>query len=363
MDILEFIKDLDDKELEEVVNLRIKYLEEDEYAFLPDTIGYKLDYNPSSFIMPNTNPKDITQVELGDYYNGYIPYGTRIVYGMICDNDGIVKSNGGRYYYIDDDSYILDFCKYIREKDIDSTYVLFDYVYDFIQDYFGRVQLIDRETMMNYVLREGCYFYDPTKENTFSMFKSKGNAMCSEIGLMAQNILSFLGFDVSYVMGTIKRILAPSTENTNFEEDEEIIVKNFYRIEDEEKELEEEKTRKENWEKIKAQFPVEGHAYNMITFEENGEILSILIDFSSVANVFNIKHNKIGEAPYIVYLDKEKTDKYKELKQKNKSILADNYVYLVQSPLALAINEVYKREYRTATNLKNAEKVIKLNKK
>lgn len=363
MDFLEYIKKIDEKELEKVVNERIEELEEDEFLYIPDTIGYKLDYNPSSFILNNIDLNNLDTVEIRDYYEGYIPYGTRIVYGIVYKEDKSIKSNGSRYYYIDDDSYILEFCKYIRkEEEIEGPYTLFDRIHEFIQDYFGRIVQVDRETMMNYVLKKDYYFYDPVNENTLSMFKNKGNALCSERGLLAQNILSFLGFDTTYIMGTIKRILTPCLENTNFSNTDEIRISNYNKIEDMKKDIEEEMIRKEKWERKKEKFSLEGHAYNMVTFEEQDELVSLLIDFSAGVNVFNMKHQKIGETPFIEYLDKEKYDKYIEMKLNNKGIEAYDYSYIVDLPLAIVVNEASKREYKTATDLGNVGHIKKYTK-
>ena len=50
IEIIEYIKRLDDKELKNFVEERIEFLEEDEYGMYPDTIGYVVDYNPESII-------------------------------------------------------------------------------------------------------------------------------------------------------------------------------------------------------------------------------------------------------------------------------------------------------------------------
>lgn len=314
MNILEFIAGIEDEELAEFVKERIEFLEEDDSAYIPSTIGYNLDYNPSSFNLVNFDIEEEKKVQMISSFNGYIPKQTRIVYGMVYDEKTLMKSNGGRYYYIDDDTYILDFCKFIKDKGINNPYVLFDYVYEFIQDYFGRITLIDREKMMDLVLKKDQIFYDPINENKFSMFKNKGNALCSEIGLMAQNILSFLGFDIKYIIGT---------------------------------------------EKI-GKYDTEGHAYNMICFEEEGEEVSILIDFSSSVCVLDFSMKKTGEAPFIHYLNEDKEIVYQDMMMKDKSIKANNYSYLIQGKVALVIEqEEYEREYKTSTNLKNAEKTLR----
>lgn len=313
MNILEVISEIEDEELVELVQKRIEFLEDDEFRKIPDTIGYYLDYNPSSFNLTNFDIEEAKKVQMVSCFNGYIPYGTRIVYGIIYDEQTLIKSNGGKYYYIDDDSYILDFCRFVKEKEISNCYVLFDYIYEFIHDYFGTVMLVDREVMMNLILKKDQVFYDPVNENKFSMFKSKGNALCSEIALMAQNILSFLGFDIKYIIGT---------------------------------------------EKI-GECDTEGHAYNMLSFEEENKKTSILIDFASSVCVLNLKMEKIGETPFIHYLDNDMEEVYDNMVFEDGSIKAKNYAYIIQNSFGLVIEQELEREYKTASNLKSAEKPLR----
>lgn len=362
MDILEYIKQLDDETLEKEVEERIAFLEEDEENIIPDTIGYKLDYNPDSLIKPNEDPTEIEKVNLIDNFNGYIPFGTRIVYGMVFNPETKVKSNGARYYYIDDDSYILDFCKYIRDKDVNDPYDFFDYIFSFIRDYFGVIEQIDREIMMNYVLKNDYYFYNPTEENRYSMFKGKGNALCSEITLMAQNILSFFGFDVKYIMGTIKHILEPCTYIPKFIDEDELIIGNFESIDKVEKVLEEEKEEKQIWKNKKNRYSAEGHAYNMITFEEDGKEVSLLVDFAASVAIYDVKMNEVGEAPFICYLSKDKEYVFNDMKFKNKTIETNNYSFILQDFLYAAITEIYAREYNTSGNLMSTAKTLKYKK-
>lgn len=356
MEIVEYIKKLTDEELQYVVEERIKYLEESEYE-LPDTIGYILDYNPSDLIYPGESFEDIKKVCLIDNFNGYIPFGTRIVYGMVYNPENGMKSNGARYYYIDDDSYIYDFCKFIRDKEINDEFDIFEYLFSFLQDYFGIISFTDRETMMNYVLKNDYYFYEPTRENCFSMFKGRGNALCSEIAVVAQNILSFLGFDIKYIMGTIKRINEPRLFDID-----EIIIKDFHSIDEIKKEIEFENKSREDWEKKKNKYKCEGHAYNMITFYEDGEEESILIDFAASTQIYDFNFKVVGEAPFIYYLDKEKEEMVHEMRTKNKSIEMNNYSYLSQESVKLIMKEIFAREYSAAGNLKYAERKVKIKK-
>ena len=199
IEIIEYIKRLDDKELRNFVEERIEFLEEDEYGMYPDTIGYVVDYNPESTILTKENENTIADTILRNNYMGYISYGTRIVYGIATDKEGLVKTNLGRYYYIDDDDYIFGFCKSIRDKEITDIYMFFDLIFNYIQDYFGIIEQIDRDKMTNLILKKEYHFFDPIYENRLSMFKKKGNAQCSEIALAAQNILSFFAIESNYI--------------------------------------------------------------------------------------------------------------------------------------------------------------------
>ncbi len=305
MDMVEYIKDLSEKEIEEFFKERIEFLEEKNDNQEKYTIGYNLDYNPSAFNLLDFE-ENIPKVELISGFNGYIPLGTKIIYGMVYNADAKVTSNYGHYYYIDDNSYILEFIKSIKDKDINNIYELFDLIFEFIYDYFGYIETISREDMMKLIFKNETAFYKPVEEHKYSMFKEKGNAQCSEIGIMAQNILSFLGIYSKLIIGAHKMDLDD----------------------------------------------VEGHAYNMVQYEEDEELKSIILDFSSSVFVINSKHKVIGYAPFIHYLDISIDDAYKNILS-GESITAQNYAYIIDKGMYWVMNQDSYREYSITPKVKN----------
>ena len=116
MDFYEELLKLDDEELEKVVREKINKLEEVSYEDNPnlDTIGYEIDYNPTKYLIELLNGEDTIGIDSNCFYVGYARRGLRVVYGLSYGHENLV-SNDGNYYYLDDDSYVLEFCKYIRE--------------------------------------------------------------------------------------------------------------------------------------------------------------------------------------------------------------------------------------------------------
>lgn len=269
MNVLEKIKVFNNEDLKNYVSLSIKELEDNSKKLNAkvDTIGYVLDYNPSAFNLNDKDNNDELKIDVECLYNGYIPKGTRMVYGMIYNKKKIAK-NGGLYYYINDDSYILDFCRFIREKEVYNEYELFSYILEFIKDYFGWIEILPRDEMFNMFYKNSTTFYNPINEHYYSDFKRKGNALCSEISIMAQNILSFFEFNSFIIIG--------------YQETEKEDKNGLKKVED-----------------------GENHAYNLLSFNdsETGELTEILIDFANWVPVLNTMLKRIGCAPYIAYLN------------------------------------------------------------
>lgn len=309
MDIVEYIKELSDKELEEFYNERIEFLEQNDDNNYEYTIGYNLDYNPSAFDLLDFE-KDIPDVVLTSGFNGYIPLGTKIVYGMVYNENAKVTSNYGHYYYIDDNSYILKFIKSIKDKNINDIYELFDLIYEFIYDYFGYIETISREDMMKLVVKNDTAFYKPVEEHKYSMFKDRGNAQCSEMAVMAQNILSFLGINSKIIIGSHKMD-------------------------------------KDN---------MEGHAYNLVEYEEDEEDKSILIDFAASVFILDFNHKVIGYAPFIHYLDTDINEAFKKLINGD-CITATEYAYMIDKKAIWVMEEDCQREYSIATKMKKINKI------
>ena len=262
MEVVRKIEQLKEEELHDYIEKRIETLEEESIKFNPniDTIGFKLDYNPTDYHLLDKENQKTFEITVRCFYSGYISKGIRIVYGMEY-HDGRIASNNGNYYYIDDDQYIYDFCKLIKEKEIVDEYELFDYILEFIENYFSPIKrLPERDDMHKLILEKDYYFYKPQEEHTFSSFKKRGNAMCTEYALMAQNLMSFFGIESYYVIGK--------------EED-----------------------------KLNG---VENHAFNFICFnqENTKEDRNFLIDYSTPVKIYDMNYNEIGKSPFMGRMEK-----------------------------------------------------------
>ena len=258
MDFYYVLKTMNPKEMDDFIKKRISKLERDSINDKP-ILGYYADENPRHCLDLENNKGAVTARCL---HRGYIKKGTKVVYGLFIGTDGNVE-NDGNYYFLNDDKYIYDFCHFIKQFEIYDEFDLFNKILEFIRNYFGKLKKIDRDEMLH-------IFYDSNgkrlplrKEHDLNWFKNQGSAMCTEYTVMAQNILSFLGIDSYTIIGA-------------------------------------QKVGKED---------VESHAFNFVSLpeieDEEGEVLKadLLIDFSGFCNIYNVKREKIGEAPFIGYID------------------------------------------------------------
>ena len=298
MGFLDLIKICSDNELENIVRDRIVYLEE-LYEYELDNIGFQVDYNPSNCVFLDNNNEFGYGVLC--IYRGYIPKNTKITYGVINNIASGLVYNGGRYYYLDDDSYIVDFCKFIRNADVLDEYDLFDYTLLFLQRYFGCFERINREDMFKMIYNESGLFLDPVGEHKFSDFKKKGSALCSEYSIAAQNILSVFGFDMYVVLG------AQGSERKDYE----------------------------------------SHAYNLISYteEETSCEINALIDFSNSVVVMNSKLEKVCRSPFIEYIDHIDSEFLDDLMNNDKHLMFDNYDLILFSNSIMKCTNGEIRDY------------------
>ena len=257
MYIYEVLKELDDDELDDFVEARIDQLEESASKDKP-ILGYYAEANPKGCAKLDD---DLGELTIRCFHKGYIKKDTKFVYGFSISPEGIVE-NEGSYYYLKDQQYIYDFCKFIRQFDIEDEYDLFEKILLFMRKYFGRIKKADRNDMFHMIYDKEGNSFPLKKEHDLNWFKGRGSAMCSEFATMAQNLLSVLGVESYIVLGAQKI----------------------------------------------GQYDVDSHAYNFVTFKEkneDGELedTSLLVDFSSFCNIYNFKREKVGESPFIGFLD------------------------------------------------------------
>lgn len=250
------IKETKLEDIDDIVRMRIDCLEKYSDNDVSN-IGYQVDYNPKYYIV--TDDSSLYDYNVLCMYGGYIPRNIKITYGITNNTSSGLVYNEGCYYYLDDDSYIIDFCKFIKNADVLDEYDLFDYLLLFLENYFGYFKDMSRSDMFKMILKENGLFYSPIAEHKFSSFKKRGNAVCSEYSIAAQNILSIFGFDMHMVFGYQTKT---GSESDN-------------------------------------------HAFNFISFEEedSNNIVNALIDFSNSSLVLNTNFEKVCRSPFIGYID------------------------------------------------------------
>lgn len=261
-------------------------------------LGYDASYNPTDFDILNKNTDEWVDVNFSCFYSGYVPKGVRVVYGLSTKTNGIY-SNEGMYYIVDDDSYIYDFCKFIKDKEISTEGDFFEYVLWFLKKYFGVFKENNRDEMFKMILKNNLVFLDPVQEHKLSSFRNKGNAMCSEYSIMANNILSVFGFDSYVIMGQ--------------EKDD------------------------------KGAF---GHAFNFVSYTNKMyNRINILMDFSNSINIYDAKFHKIGDAPYILELEDLNGEFVDDFVMNEKHIIAPDYGIMIMrnDPIELVLKS--QRDY------------------
>lgn len=295
MNYYQEIQQLSPKQMQEYISMRIEELEFNSRAIQNDEtiIGYELDYNLTNQLDDGNN----LIIDVHNFYGGYIPKGTKIVYGLYYNfkKDGLA-GNDGKYYYIDTDDYIYAFCKMIQDKEIESEFELFYYLQDFLKKYFGLLVTIDREDMFSMIYQSDKTFFKPTKEHGLSWFKGKGNAMCTEYAVVVQNILSFFGFDCYMMIGK---------------------------------------------EKIKGESE-EYHAFNFISYQEQDSLeeINALIDFATPVAIYNYNLEYVGEFPFLGFLENLDEELINQINSSQKILRFQEHCYIAAS------EDVYQQFYQ-----------------
>lgn len=207
MDIVDLIKECkteqDLKELakdviESFSNLSEQENEDENY------IGTKLDVNPTNFHIDDPNFLIDKYYKCVNFWYGYIPLGTKIVYGREFIPKYRTSSHKGYYYYLDDDSYIFEFFKYIKENDVESEFDLIYLAFIFSTKWLNKKRKEfnskDRNQMHTLINKTSDLYYRPIKEHSIKDFYGNGSAMCSELAVFAENLLSAFGLEVMYFM-------------------------------------------------------------------------------------------------------------------------------------------------------------------
>ena len=310
------IKNLSDEELERVVKIRINQLErksKKENGNI-DIIGYDIGYNPEIYDIKK--PGELPPVRTIYIYDGYVPKNTRYVYGITPEVFNNSYSNVGCYYYVDDDSYILDFCKYVRDKDVQNEYEMFSYILYFSMNYFHEIEELSRYDMFKLINTKEGTFFDPINEHKFSSYKGKGNAMCSEKSLLANNILNFLGYDTSIALG----IMSDDESDQGF------------------------------------------HAFNIIEYKETGseEKTLAMIDFSCYTKLLDENCKVIGYNPFIGEISIPKGKEKEYLKENDYTFKFEEYGFMKFGNEVLYITNKKNRYYKIGQGFTSDKKNNKI---
>lgn len=193
----------------------------------------------------------------------FIPDYIKIYYGR-TNLDGTMK-DPGLHFYIDDNDYIKDFAKYLKNNFTeDDIYELSDkdfiyIVFNFLNSYFyslEKKEYDDRDAMHTYLVDSNGKNISTRKHSNKDFYK-RNNAKCSEYSSMALNILGVFGHNASAVYG--------------MEKDED---------------------------------GLEGHMYNIVNLDNE----LYLVDFSMNTYCTDMKTDNFCKVPYIVKLTKKDYD-------------------------------------------------------
>lgn len=211
MDFYNIIKNLDDEQIKELISFKVAELTYKSKVFPNRFIGIDCDINPKRDFYGEVESKSQS------VWQGFIPKDVKIIYSFVPNEEGYTVNNGC-YYYIDDDTYIYEFAKYIKDKEVKSEIDFLTHVYNFIENYFYGLTIHDytREQMHHPLLRADGKYLESSSGHRFLDFKDANNAMCSEYSAMAQNILSVFGYTMIYFCGAVKTSVGTGGHVFNF---------------------------------------------------------------------------------------------------------------------------------------------------
>ncbi len=277
-------------------------------------IGADLDINPRDYHLAEPNLKTREKFDFNYLWTGYIPLGTKVVYGYCCSPTTKTSFHSGYYFYVDDDSYVYEFFKYLKGKDIETEFDIIFLAYIFVMNWLNKKRVNfngrEREDIDRLLIKDDDFFYRPTKEHSIKDFYFNGSAMCSEISLLAENLMSIFGLDVMYVVD-------------------------------------------------------KNHVYNIYIDhydpEDLEKIRSYIVDFSGWVDCINEKFEVVGISPFITEIENGNQSLLKEMVEDGKRIEVNEYIVfnINGENYELSLNK--KREYGIDYN-KNSEKKLTLNK-
>lgn len=118
--------------------------------------------------------------------------------GFISKNTEIKTSDSDKVGYSLDGIDYLEYVKYLRREVDDYNDIdLIAYTAHYVSDYFDSDLFISREDKREKIIYESSLGLEDSKLPSINCLKGNNQAFCLEHSVLFQNLLSFLGFDVS----------------------------------------------------------------------------------------------------------------------------------------------------------------------
>lgn len=315
MDILETIKKISSEELARYIEERVEELSNETKEKL--VLGEDIGINPTPISLTDFSNTLNYEVPYRSTYHKFIPIGSKIVYGLFHDEEAGIVLNNGCYYYMDDCSYINEFCEFIKDKDIKNEIDFIWIVFYFITEYFGNIML-DERTREEYhqpILKDEYSYLEPITSHMFSEFKGLGKARCTEVAVLAQNIIQFFGLNSSIIVGEIK-------------------------FSDEEK--------------------FSPHSYNIvpINVDDSDETINLLVDLSCTILLHDFCSEHISKMPFIGNTGRTASETISTLLDTENGLKFDNYACISFGKSILKMKHDIQRIYILKSGIIKEDKNI-----
>lgn len=132
-------------------------------------------------------------------FKGFIPLDTRIKYSNLAMET----------YKMSTTDFIYDYAHFVKEHNINNKGSVIQYLEYFIRDYFGTYKTMSREAIFNDIAWNSTTtdeeYFKALDNNELGNLKGLGAAECTEIGALAQQVLSVFGYDIDYCIGCVEK--------------------------------------------------------------------------------------------------------------------------------------------------------------
>ena len=267
-------------------------------------IGTELDINPLNYHLDDISFKLDKYYSCVNVWNGYVPKGMKIVYGRFFNDKFKTSTHKGCYYYLDDDSYVFDFFKYIKNIQVDDEYDIIVAVYRFIEKMFTcNINAKDRDDINKLIYKDNDLYFRPIKEHSIKDFYGNGSAMCSERSIVAENLLSAMGLEVISMQD-------------------------------------------------------KGHAYNIYAHHSNDDTEIYIVDFSDWVGCYDVNFNLVSTLPFFKKIEGATADDIDKIANEGKRIeLNDYYLYDINGSVYEIVTK-NKRNYGVDFALQDEKSLI-----